>query len=381
MRHVTPMTSDTLTEETLTMVQLSNQISRLRRLSLSVVTAAFVSMPAIPFAHGTEDPAAFYAGKSVDVIVGSAAGGGYDAYSRLLARHMDRHIPGHPNLIVRNMEGASGVRAANYLYNVAPKDGSTIGTVQRAVLVEPVFGTGPLKIDSRRWSWIGGLNTEWSVALAWHTSGLNSLEDALKAEFPVATDAPTSDDYIYPAVLNNVLGTRFRIIPGYKGKSEERLSLERGETAGMIGWAWSAAKATAWDQVQSGQLKVILFLAPQKRPEFENVPTVYDYAQTDEQRQILDFIFAPQVIGRPFFGPPGIPDRRLAALRTAFAATIADPDFAADAEKQRLDIEPVTAEELAARVRALYETPPAIVEKAKAARAYRAPPQVAHSFH
>jgi tripartite-type tricarboxylate transporter receptor subunit TctC len=322
----------------------------------------------------------FYERKQITVIVGSSPGGGFDTYSRLLARHLGDHIPGHPNIIVQNMDGAGGVRAANYIYNVAPKDGTVIGIAQRAVFVEPLFGSKEARLDARKLSWLGSLNTEWSVAVAWHDSGLSSIDDALKREIPVAASGTTSDDYIYPTVLNNVLGTKFRLIAGYKGTSEELLAIQRGEVAGMIGWAWSAVRARAGQLVDDGQLRVVVSLAPQPRPGLEHIPTIYDYAKTDEDRQVLNFVFAPQIIGRPYFGPPGIPPDRLALLRTAFEAMVKDPTFLADAAQQKLELDPASAETLQQRIDALYATPSEIIARAKAAREYKAAPRESASF-
>lgn len=312
----------------------------------------------------------FYQGRQISLVVGSAPGGGYDTYSRLLARHYHRHIPGDPNIVVQNMAGASGARALNYIYNVAPRDGSAIGIGQRATLVEPVYGSGPVKLDARKLSWIGGLNTEWSVGIVWHESGLTSLEDARQREFPVSASGASSDGYIYAAVLNNVLGTRFKIISGYSGTAEEQLAMERGEVAGRIGWAWGSIQSTAGDLVEEGLLKTVVLLAPERQTGFD-APLARDYAASDEQREILDFVFAPQLLGRPYFGPPGVPQARLATLREAFAETVQEAAFLRDAEKQKLEIQYVPAASLAALVERLYATPPEIIEKAKAARQYK----------
>lgn len=333
---------------------------------LAIITMSLAGGIAFPVASQTVEQ--FYAGKQINLVISTAPGGGVDAYSRLLARHFSRHIPGQPTIVAQNMPGASGVKAANYLYNLAPRDGSVIGHVQRGTLIEPVFGNRELKFDASKVSWIGSLNTEWSVAIAGGDSGLNSLADALHKEFPVAAEGPTASDHIYASVLNGVLGTRFKIISGYKGKAEERFAIEQGEVAGLIGWAWSSVRSTAWQQVQSGQIKVIAFLAPEKRPGFEDVPTVYDFAKTNEDRQVLDFTFGPQVLGRPHFAPPGIPAERLTALRRAFDETMKDPAFLADAQKGQFDLDPFGGEEIEKRVKALYATPPAVIERAKAAR-------------
>jgi tripartite-type tricarboxylate transporter receptor subunit TctC len=354
---------------------------RLRRASRAVLTVSLALLP-LSLAHADDASAvaSFYKGKQISVLVGSSPGGGFDAYSRLLARHIGRFIPGEPNLVVQNMEGAGGVRAANFIYNVAPKDGTVIGIVQRAVFIEPLFGSKEARLDARKLSWIGSLNTEWSVAVAWHDSGLTSIDDALKREFPVAASGSTSDDYIYPSVLNNVLGTKFKLISGYKGTAEEVLALQRGEAAGMIGWAWSAVRARAGQLVDDGQLKVVVSLASEPRPGLEHIPTVYSYAKTEEDRQVLRFIFAPQIIGRPYFGPPDVSRDRVAALQAAFDSTVKDQAFLDDAAKQKLELDPASATTLQKRIDALYATPPDIIAKAKVAREYKAPVRELGSF-
>ena len=341
--------------------------------AISVFAALWIGAALASRAAVADPVADFYTGRKINVIVGSDAGGGYDAITRLMARHIGRHIPGTPTLVVQNMPGAASFTAANNIYNVAPKDGTTIGIAQRAVFVEPLFDNKEAKLDASKLSWLGSLNTEWSVAVAWHDSGLNSIDDALKREIPVTASGATSDDYIYPAVLNNILGTKFKLISGYKGTAEELLAIQRGEGAGMIGWAWSAVRARAGQLVDSGQLKVLVSLASESRPGLEHIPTIYQYAKNDEDRQVLNFIFAPQIIGRPYFGPPGVPADRLAALQAAFHATIKDPAFLADAAQQNLELDPASAQTLQQRIDALYATSPAIIARAKAARVYTPP--------
>lgn len=217
---------------------------------------------------------------------------------------------------------------------------------------------------------MGSLTTEWSAAIVGGQSGLNDLADAQKAIFPVGASGATTDAYIYAAVLNNLIGTKFKIINGYKGSQEQTLAMQRGEIAGRIGWAWGAVKSTAADQVARGEIKPIAWLATEKKYGLD-LPLARDYAQTDEAKQILDFIFAPQEIGRPYFGPPDVPTARLAVLREAVARTAADPAFLAEAGKQQLDIDFIDADRLAALIERLYATPRAIIEKSLAAREYR----------
>lgn len=309
----------------------------------------------------------FYKDKQISIVVGSAAGGGYDAYSRLLARHLPNHIPGDPTVIVQNMDGASGARAANHVYNIAPRDGTVIATVQRATLIEPVFGNDKIKIDARKFSWLGSLTTEWSAAIVGGQSGLNDLADAQKKEFPVGASGATSDAYIYSAVLNNLIGTKFKIVNGYQGSQEQTLAMQRGEIAGRIGWAWGAVKSTGADAVARGDIKPIAWLATEKKYGLD-LPLARDYAKTDEAKQILDFIFAPQEIGRPYFGPPEIPEPQLGLLRKGVEGAVADPKFLAEADKQKLDIDFVDAKGISALINKLYATPKDIVDKSIAAR-------------
>lgn len=321
-------------------------------------------------AQGSADQAsaeAFYKGKTLTFIVALAAGGGYDQYARTLARHLDRHIPGAPTIVVQNMTGAAGMRATNWMYNVAPRDGLTIGTTQRSVLVEPLYGTKEATFDPTKFSWIASLNDEAFIAVTWRGRGLDSIKDAQTREFPVAADGPASDDYTWPAVLNQVIGTKFKIISGYKGKAEERLSVRRGETHGLIGWSWGALQTSEWEDYKAGNWQIIAHLGRGKHPEFA-APSIYDYAKTKEATDALDFLVGTLVLGRPVFAPPQVPKDREAALRNAFMATMKDPAFLAEAEKQKLEISPAPGAELAERVNKLYLTPANIVERAQAAR-------------
>ena len=336
----------------------------LRQPVLALFGASLASTPTI----ANESVETFYSQTPLTLIVSTAVGGGVDAYSRLLARHLGRHVPGNPKIVVQNMPGAAGLKAAHFLYNVAAKDGSVIGHVQRGVLVEPLFGKAEINFDATKVNWIGSLNTEWAIGIASGKSGLKSLEDAFRQEFPVAAEGPTASDYIYTSVLNGVLGTKFKIVSGYSGKPEELLAIERGEVAGLMGWAASSAQALVQQKIDAGELKVVASFAPARRPGYENVPSVYEYAKSDEDRQVLDFMFGPQVFGRPHFAPPGVPADRVAALRRAFDATMKDAAFLAEAKKSGMDLDPFSGEEIEARIRALYATPPGIIERGIAAR-------------
>ena len=308
-----------------------------------------------------------FKGKSINFIVALAAGGGYDQYARTLARHLERHIPGNPSIVVQNMTGAAGMRATNWLYNAAPKDGLTIGITQRSVLVEPLLGTKEARFDPTKFSWLASLNDEAFIAVTWKDRGIDSIKDAQAREFAVAADGPASDDYIWPAVLNATIGTKFKIVSGYTGKAEERLSVRRGETVGLIGWSWAALQTQEWEDYKAGNWRIIAHLGKGKHPEFD-APSIYDFATTQEARETFDFLDATLSLGRPVFAPPGIPKDKEAALRAAFAAALKDPAFLAEAQKQKLDISPASGEELAERVERLYRTSPAVVERTQAVR-------------
>ena len=310
---------------------------------------------------------AAFKGKSINFIVALAAGGGYDQYARTLARHLERHLPGNPNVVVQNMTGAAGMRATNWLYNVAPRDGLTIGITQRSVLVEPLLGTKEARFDPTKFSWLASLNDEAFIAVTWKDRGIDSIRDAQMKEFAVAADGPASDDYIWPAVLNATIGTKFKIVSGYTGKAEERLSVRRGETVGLIGWSWAALQTQEWDDYKAGNWRIIAHLGKGKHPEFD-APSIYDFATTPETRETFEFLDATLALGRPVFAPPGIPRDREAALRAGLAATLKDPAFLAEAQKQKLDISPASGEELAERVERLYRTPVAVVERTQAVR-------------
>ena len=329
------------------------------------VVAVALAGPAV--AQGAPSVEAFYKGKQLNFVVGLAAGGGYDQYARTIARHLDRHLPGKPTIVVQNMTGAAGMNATNWLYTIAPRDGSTIGMTQRSVIVEPLYGTKAAKFEPTKFSWIASVNDEAYIAVTWKDRGIDSIQDAINKEFPVAADGPASDDYTWPAVMNSVLGTKFKIISGYKGKAEQRLATRRGETVGLIGWSWGALQVQEWADYKNGNWKIIAHLGHGKHPDFD-APSVFDYAKTQEAKDVLNFLVGTLVLGRPVLGPPDVPADRLDALRTAFIATLKDPAFLAEAEKQKLEISPTHGAELAERVKRLYATPPEIVARTQAAR-------------
>jgi tripartite-type tricarboxylate transporter receptor subunit TctC len=331
------------------------------------VALLLVLMPAaVVLAQSAAD---FYKGRAIDLYIGYSVGGAYDLYARVIGRHMGAHIPGNPTLIPKNMEGAGSLRLANYLYRVAPQDGSAFGTVGRGIPFDPLLiGQGDA-FDAQKFSWIGSANNEVSVCVASKSSGITKFDDLFTRELTVGGTGTSADTDQFPRVLNGVLGTHFKIVEGYPGGNDVMLALERGEVQGRCGWSWSSVKSTHKSWVDDGRLIVLIQLSLTRHPEMPDVPLVMDFAETDAQRQILKMIFARNVMGRPYLAPPNLPADRLAALRQAFMATMTDKDFLAEADKAQLEINPVSGADVENLVKDVYATPPDIVAKAKEAAA------------
>ncbi|HSR55356.1 MAG TPA: hypothetical protein VLN73_03885 [Alphaproteobacteria bacterium] len=312
-----------------------------------------------------QSAADFYKNKRITVYIGYAAGGGYDRYGRVLAREMGKFIPGEPRMIAKNMPGAGSIILANALYNTLPKDGTAMGIIGRGVPMEPLFGRKGPRFDATKFNWIGSMNNEVSTCVAFHTSGIKSIEDAQKREMILAATAQGSDGVDFPLALNNVLGTKFKLITGYPGGATLQLAQERGEAHGRCGWSWSSIKATRPHWIKEGKLKILLQLALKKHPEIpSDVPLVMDLAKTERDKKVLQLIFARQAMGRPFLAPPKVPADRVAALRSAFDTMVTDPDFKAMAKKTKLEVEPISGKEIEDMLKDIYSTPKDIVQAA-----------------
>ena len=315
------------------------------------------------FAQG---PAEFYKGKNIELYIGYSIGGGYDLYARVLARHIGKHIPGNPTIVPKNMEGAGSLRLANWLARVAPRDGAVFGTVGRGVPFDPLLGLPGTQFKAPDFSWIGSANNEVSICTSWGTSQITKIEDVFTKQMIIGGTGPSDDTVQFPEVLNGVLGTKFKIISGYPGGNDVVLAMERGEVEGRCGWSWSTITATHPDWVKDKKIHLLVQLALEKHRDLPDVPVIVDLAKTTEQMQIIKLIFARQVVGRPYLAPPGIPKDRLEILRKAFIETMVDKDFLADANKSKLEIAPVTGDKVEALVKEIYETPPAVAQKAGA---------------
>jgi len=307
----------------------------------------------------------FYKGKNVELYIGYSVGGGYDLYARVLARHIGRHIPGNPTIVVKNMEGAGSLRLANWLYRIAPKDGSVFGTIGRGTGFDPLLGQQGAQFDGTKFTWIGSGNHEVSVCVAFEgRAGITRFDDLRTKEMTVGGTGASADTDQFPKVVNGVLGTKMKVVSGYPGGNDIVLAMERGELQGRCGWSWSSVKATHGSWIAEKKLNVLVQLSLQKHPDLPDVPLVVDLAKTDEDRQILKLIFARQVMGRPFLAPPGIPPDRAEALRKAFMDTMTDPAFVADTEKSQLEVNPVAGDDLQKLVAEIYHTPPEVAKRA-----------------
>ena len=311
----------------------------------------------------------FYKGRAIDLYIGYSVGGAYDLYARVIGRHLGAHIPGNPTLVPKNLEGAGSLRLANYLYRVAPKDGSAIGTIGRGIAFDPLLiGQGDA-FDAQKYNWIGSANNEISVCVAMRQSGITKFEDLFTKELTVGGTGTSADTDQFPRVLNGVLGTKFKIVEGYPGGNDVVLAMERGEVQGRCGWSWSSVKSTHKSWIDDKRMIVLVQLSLTKHPELPDVPLAMDFAKTDEQRQILKLVLARNVMGRPYLAPPNVPTDRIAALREAFSATMADKDFRAEADKTNLEVNPVSGAEVEKLVKEVYATPADVIAKAKAAAA------------
>jgi tripartite-type tricarboxylate transporter receptor subunit TctC len=333
---------------------------------IAAVLLAVIAPTALALAQSIAD---FYKGRDMDLYIGYSTGGAYDFYARVIGRYMGHHIPGNPTLVPKNMEGAGSLRLANFLYRVAPHDGSALGTIGRGIAFDPLLlGQGDA-FDAQKFSWIGSANNEVSVCVAMKDSGITKFEDLFTKELTVGGTGTSADTDQFPRVLNSALGTHFKIVEGYPGGNDVLLAMERGEVKGRCGWSWSSVKTTRKEWLDDKRMVVLVQLSLTKHPEMPDVPLVTDFAKTDEQRAILKLIFARNVMGRPYVAPPNLPPERLATLRQAFMDTMKDKDFLAEADKAQLEINPVSGEDVEKLVKDVYATPADIIAKTKAAAA------------
>lgn len=309
----------------------------------------------------------FFAGKQIRLIVGTGVGGGYDAYARLVARFMGRHIAGEPTLIVQSMPGASGATAVSYLYANAPRDGLVIATFNSAMPFYQAIGQPGTRFKSEELSWLGNLSQGVSIFVLWHTVGIKTIADARRTEIIMGGTGTGGNSSAIPVLINSTLGTRFKVVSGYKTGLEVDLAMERGEVQGRGMVAWASTKAVHPDWIKGNKIYVFCQIGLKKDPDLPDVPLLTDLAENDEQREIFKFVSATGNLERPFAGPPGLPADRLNSLRTAFMAMTKDAGFKAALAEQKLELDPQPGEETAKIVSAIVNVSPDIIEKTKIA--------------
>jgi tripartite-type tricarboxylate transporter receptor subunit TctC len=309
----------------------------------------------------------FYKGKTIDLIISTGVGGGLDRNARIVARHLSNHIPGKPTIVAKNMPGAGHLRAANFLYTQAAKDGTVIGTIIPGFLMSQVLEGTSAKFDASKFNWLGSTSSSTQTVYVWKTSKVTSVEDAKKYETPMGATGAGSYAALYPTVMNNVLGTKFKIIAGYKSGAEVNLAMERGEVEGRAGNNLNSLKAENGEWLKDGSIRLITQIGLTRDPEIGNVPLLLDLAKTDEEREVLRFFSSDIVLGRPFLAPSGVPPAIVAMLRKAFSDMMADPAFQKESAEADLDVNPVGGAAVQKVVEDIVHTPPAIVAKAKQA--------------
>ncbi|MGE5538826.1 MAG: Bug family tripartite tricarboxylate transporter substrate binding protein [Gemmatimonas sp.] len=320
---------------------------------------------AMPVASA-ETPAEFFHGKTINLGVGSGPGGGYDAYSRVLTRHYSRFIPGNPAVVIQYVPGAGGMVVANNTYTSAPKNGTYLAMIPASVLLDGVLGSDQAKFDASRFTFVGNMNEEADTCSFWHTSGIARTDDIFAKDSIIGTAGPASNSHTFPLVMNKVLGTKFKLIPGYGGGSSLRINaMEKGELQGACGIFVSTVLSQFGQQVKDGRLKVLLQMGLARHPAFPDAPNAVEFAKTDADRQILTLFFAQLALGRAIFAPPETPPDRAKALSDAFAATMNDPAFQADAERLNTETRWFGPERMAEVVKAMTATPEAVKARAR----------------
>ncbi|MCC6887735.1 MAG: hypothetical protein IT536_04295 [Hyphomicrobiales bacterium] len=313
------------------------------------------------------DPIAdFYRGKTISMIIATAPGGDYDLRARLISRHLGRHISGNPAIVPRNMPGGVGIQAMNYMANVAPKDGTTIHAIMQNMSAHQALGGAGVEFDTRTFFWIGNTTDTPNVINSWHTTGIRTIEDVMARELVVGAPGQATNSVYYPKALNELAGTKFKVVSGYPGGNQVNLAMERGEVGGRGSNSWASWKATKPDWLREKKIFILVQFALKRHPELADIPTAIELARTEEGKAVMTFLSADIPISRAYVTTPGVPPERVEALRRAFDATMKDPQFIAEAAKLGMDMNPSTGEEAQRYADLIANTPPHVLARARA---------------
>lgn len=329
--------------------------------SLSVLTIV------VPLPLAAQEAHAFYKGRQVSIIVGHQPGTGFDLYARTLARFMGGHIPGKPTMVVQNMTGASGLNSLNYIANIAPKDGSMFATMVFSAPFEPLMGEGKGMFDATKLLWIGNMDSSVSVFGVSRKSGVRTFDDLFNKEIIVGGTGRSGPLHQVPLALSRLLGVKIKVVTGYKGSASIKLAIQRGEIDGAAAISLSTVKTQYSDLQSAGDFNLILQVGSEAHPDLKNVPHVYSYAKTEDEKRVFDLIFGVQGLGRAFMGPTGVPSDRAEALRAAFMETMVDEGLLSEAGKQKLDLRPQSGQAVEAFVKRVYSAPKSVVVQAREA--------------
>jgi tripartite-type tricarboxylate transporter receptor subunit TctC len=336
--------------------------------TIIALAALLASMAAAVDTAKADAVAEFYKGRTISLVVGFPPGGGYDTYVRVLARHLGRFVPGNPNVVASNMPGAGSLTLANFTYSKAAPDGLTLAMFASAAAMESLLGNKAAAFDLTKFSWIGSLSQDVIYCGVWQRPGVAwTFEEMMTNETIIGSTSPAAITYQHPMILRNVLGANIKIISGYPGTREINVAMQRGEVNGVCGLPGSSVKSVFSSELGDGRMKLFIQMGSRRSEEFGKIPSVFDYAKTDEDHAILQFHFGQLLPGRPLAGPPGIPADRLSALRSALLAVAKDAQFLADAQKAGLDVDPASADEAMALLRKIAAYPPELLVKAKKA--------------
>jgi len=316
---------------------------------------------------GPASAAEFYKGKTINIVVGTTPGGTNDFVARTLGNHMMKYIPGNPRFLIRIMPGAGSIRSVNYLANVAPQDGTYIGTLIRGVVLGPLFRIHGVNFDPSKFHWLGSVNQVTQIAVVWHTAGVNSIDDIKKKEVIAGGTGPSTGMSQFPALVNAVLGTKFKVIYGYPGGNQVNLALERGEVQARLGWTLKSAFSEKPHWFKEGKVKIVLQMGTKKNPELKDVPWLNDLVKNKDDLRAVELLSSQNLLGRPYFAPPGVPVDRAKVLRVAFEKTMRDKGFIKDANKRLIPVDPVSAKEIEDLITKVYATPKPIVDRLIAA--------------
>jgi tripartite-type tricarboxylate transporter receptor subunit TctC len=333
-----------------------------RAIVAGMLLAAGATVPA-----AADEISDFYKGRSVNIVVGHEPATGFDVYARVLQRHLGRHIPGNPSIVVQNMTGASGLTAANWLYNVAPKDGTVMATFVHTIPFEPLMGNSAARFDPAKFAWIGNMEESVAVCGVSKASGIAKFDDMLNRETIWGATGATGPLVKSAAAVKNLLGAKMKIVSGYKGSASVKIAITRNEVDGICGLPMSTIMSSWADIYNSGDFRPVIQLSGRKQPDLKGLPHVDDFAKTEGDRQTYGLIFGTQALGRIYLSPPGTPDARRNALRAALLATMKDPQFIADAQKTQIDVSPMTGEDVEKFIALVSTASPAIVERVKQA--------------